>query len=112
LLGGKRGKKMAVDERSRHQLYQKLQEVLGAEDATTLMEHLPTGGVGQLATKDDLTATRNDLRAVREDLEHKIDAVKHELLTEIHRTARNLTLSLTTIMAVLNGIVFAALKLS
>jgi hypothetical protein len=96
---------MAVDERSRHQLYQRLQEVLGAEDAATLMEHLPTGGVAQLATKDDL-------RATRDDLERRIDAVEQRLLTEIHRTARNLTLSLTTIMAVLNGIVFTALKLS
>jgi hypothetical protein len=46
--------------------------------------------------------------ATKDDLE----ALKHELLTEIRRTARNLTLSLTTIMAVLNGIIFTALKLS
>jgi hypothetical protein len=84
---------MAVDERSRHQLYQKLQEVLGPEEATILMEHLPAGGASRVATKDDL------------------EALEHRLLTEIHRTARNLTLSLTTIVAVLNGIVFAALKL-
>ena len=113
---------MAVNERSRHHLYQKLQEVLGVEDATTLMDHLPAGGVGQLATKDDLAAAKGELKqeiqAVRQELNPKIDAVRHELLTEIHqvrteihRTARNLTLSLTTIMAVLNGIVFTALKL-
>jgi hypothetical protein len=95
---------MSVDERSRHQLYQRLQEVLGAEEAGTLMEHLPPGGVGQLATREDLNITR-------EELERKIDAMRHELLTEIHRTARHLTLSLTTIVAVLNGIVFTALKL-
>lgn len=84
---------MSVDERSRHRLYQKLQEVLGTEEATILMEHLPAGGASRVATKDDL------------------EALEHRLLTEIHRTARNLTLSLTTIVAVLNGIVFAALKL-
>jgi hypothetical protein len=102
---------MSVDERSRHRLYERLQEVLGSEEATTLMEHLPAGGAGQLATKDDLSGVREDLRATRAELEHKLDVVRHELLTEIHRTARNLTLSLTTIMAVLNGIVFTALKL-
>ena len=96
---------MTVDEQSRHLLYRRLQEVLGQAEATTLMEHLPAGGVGRLATKDDL-------RAVRDELEHKIDAARHELLTEIHRTTRHLTLSLSTIMAVLNGIVFTALKLS
>jgi hypothetical protein len=95
---------MPVDERSRHRLYERLQEVLGPEEAGTLMEHLPGGGVGQLATK-------GDLRATREELEHRIDTVRHELLAEMHRTARNLTLSLTTIIAVLNGIVFTALKL-
>jgi hypothetical protein len=111
LLGWRRRNRIAVDERSRHQLYQKLQEVLGQEEATTLMEHLPTGGVGQLATKNDLLAVRTDLERKIDGLDHKVDAVRHELLAEIHRTARNMTLSLTTIMAVLNGIVFAALKL-
>jgi hypothetical protein len=84
---------MSVDERSRHQLYQKLQEVLGAEEATTLIAHLPPGGAGRVATKEDL------------------EAFERDLITEIHRTARNLTLSLTAIMAVLNGIIFTALKL-
>ncbi|MGH2766243.1 MAG: hypothetical protein ACRDKA_10070 [Actinomycetota bacterium] len=82
-----------MDERSRHQLHQRLEEVLGAEEAVTLMAHLPPGGTSRLATKDDL------------------EAVKHELLAEIHRTARNLTLSLTTIMAVMIGIVFTAVRL-
>jgi hypothetical protein len=102
---------MTVDEQSRHRLYRRLQEVLGQDEATTLMEHLPTGGVGELATKDDLRLVKDDLSAVRDELRHEIQAVRHELLTEIHRTARYLTLSLTTIMAVLNGIVFTALKL-
>jgi hypothetical protein len=84
---------MSVDERSRHQLYRKLEQVLGSEEAGTLMAHLPPSGASELATKQDLR-----------ELEHK-------LLAEIHRTARNLTLSLTTIIGVLNGIVFTALKL-
>jgi hypothetical protein len=75
------------------------------------MEHLPTGGASQLATKDDLLALRAALERRIDDLDHKADAIEHRLLTEIHRTARQLTLSLITIMAVLNGIVFAALKL-
>ena len=35
---------MAIDERSRHRLYQKLEQVLGPEEATVLMEHLPPVG--------------------------------------------------------------------
>ena len=57
-------------------------------------------GAAQCRSMSGRAATRDDL-----------EALKHELLTEIHRTARNMTSSLTTIMAVLNGIVFTALKL-
>ena len=45
--------------------------------------------------------------ATKDDLE----ALENRLLTEIPRTARNLIMSLTTIVAVLNGIVFTALEL-
>jgi hypothetical protein len=85
---------MSVDERSRHQLYERLREVLGPEEATTLMAHLPQGGSNRVATKDDLAA------------------LESRLLAEIHRSTRSLTLSLTTIVAVLNGIVFTALKVT
>ena len=35
---------MAIDERSRHELFVRLEEVLGEEHATVLMEHLPPVG--------------------------------------------------------------------
>ena len=34
-------------------MYQRLEEVLGAEEATTLMEHLPPTGWGDVARKSD-----------------------------------------------------------
>lgn len=45
---------MAITEPSRHKLYQRLEAVLGAEEADTLMEHLPPVGWASVATKDDL----------------------------------------------------------
>jgi len=102
---------MAVVERSRHHLDQRLQEFLGDEEAVTLMAHLPAGGVGQLATKDDLRSTEERLEHKIEVLRHGMNAMRHELRGDIHRTARTLMLSLTTVMAILNGIVFTALKL-
>jgi hypothetical protein len=45
---------MVVDERSRHALYRRLEEVLGPEAATTLIEHLPPVGWADVATKHDL----------------------------------------------------------
>lgn len=45
---------MAITEQSRSELYQRLDEVLGDEHATTLMEHLPPTGWADVATKQDL----------------------------------------------------------
>ena len=45
---------MVVDDRSRHELYRRLEEVLGMEAATTLIEHLPPAGWAEVATKQDL----------------------------------------------------------
>ena len=81
-------------ERSRHQLHQRLREVLGPEEAGTLMAHLPPGGYTELATKSDLLA------------------LKHEVLADFHRAIRNQTLTFVTIVAVLNGVVFTALSFS
>ena len=41
---------MAISEESRHHLYLPLKAVLGAEEATTLMEHLPPVGWADVAT--------------------------------------------------------------
>jgi len=54
---------MAVDERARHQLYNRVVEVLGEEEAVILMAHLPPGGYPNFATKQDLL-----------DLEHRLKA--------------------------------------
>lgn len=55
---------IAVDERSRHELYRKLEEVLGPDPASTMMAHLPPVGWADVATKHDLAALeeRLDLR--------------------------------------------------
>jgi len=45
---------MAIDERTRHQLFLRLEEVLGDDEANTLMEHLPPVGWADVVTKHDL----------------------------------------------------------
>jgi hypothetical protein len=45
---------MTVDEASRHDIYLKLEAVLGRDAAMTLMEHLPPVGWADVATKRDL----------------------------------------------------------
>ncbi|CAN5688083.1 hypothetical protein BH20ACT1_BH20ACT1_08770 [soil metagenome] len=105
---------MPVDERSRHQLFNHLDDVLGPEDAATLIEHLPPVGWADVATKRDLDALelRIDQRFVsvdhrfdqidqrfdqmdqsiderfvwfEEKFNLRLEAVKHELIAMFHR---------------------------
>ena len=60
---------MAIDERSRHEPHQRLDDVLGPDAAGTLMAHLPPVGWSEVATKTDLTRLeeRMDARFVHVD---------------------------------------------
>ena len=59
---------MAIDERSRHLLFQRLETILGADEATTLMEHLPPVGWADVAR-------RSDLETLRESVDRRFDEV-------------------------------------
>jgi hypothetical protein len=75
---------MPVDERSRHILFLKLEEVLGSEEATILMEHLPPVGWADVATKRDLdqqgVMTKRDLDQLAE-----VNAAEHRKLEQTFR---------------------------
>jgi hypothetical protein len=92
---------MPVDERSRHQLYRKLDELMGAQEATTLMELLPPSGWGDVARKQDLEAFR---LATRQDLE----ALRLELHADMDRLARRLVMWTSSMMVALTALAFAA----
>jgi hypothetical protein len=94
---------MSMYEHSRHELHEQLREVLGPKAAGTLMSHLPPGGFERLATKDDL-------RETEERLGLRMEAMRQELRAEMHQMGRSLMLSMTTVMAVMLGILFAALR--
>ena len=55
---------MAITHRQRLSMHTKLTEVMGPDDAETLMEHLPTVEWDQIATKDDVRAS--ELRILSE----------------------------------------------
>jgi phytoene dehydrogenase-like protein len=65
---------MPVDERSRHALYLRLEQVLGHEEAATLMESLPSTGWSDVATKRDLEHLAEVNRQEHQALEHRLMA--------------------------------------
>lgn len=106
---------MAVTEESRHQLYQRLEELLGHDEATTLMEHLPPVGWADVATTRDLSVTE---AAVRADLREEIGGLRVELREEIaglrvelHRELRVQLLAMLAANATLAAIAFGAARL-
>ena len=109
---------MAVDERARAAIYEKLEAAFGAKVASDVMEHLPKGGASGIATKPDLEALEQRLRAELaskkdlEILEHKLMREITEVRSEVHRTTKNIVLSMTPVLVALNGIMFAALRLT
>ena len=74
---------MAITEETRHQLFQRLEQVLGADEAATLMQHLPPVGWADVATKHDLEQQRmalsSDIELVRVQLGNEITTLRTEL---------------------------------
>jgi hypothetical protein len=87
---------MAISEESRHHLYRRLEEVLGPEEAATLMEHLPPVGWADVATKRDLDTLRRDIEAsvvaTRQDIESLALATKYGF-DDVRREIREVTLA-------------------
>lgn len=70
---------MAIDEQSRHRMYLKLEEILGQQEARTLMEHLPPVGWADVATKRDLDALSDSNRREHERIETVLRQEMHTL---------------------------------
>jgi hypothetical protein len=66
---------MAIDERARHELHRKLEEVLGADEAATLMAHLPPVGWADVATKHDVILLKGDLAQLEERMNLRFEMV-------------------------------------
>jgi hypothetical protein len=122
---------MSVDEISRIRLARRAVEVFGEAEAATLMEHLPLGGVSNLATKDDLkilgaelrlemSELRSELRGEMSDLRADFGTLRGEfgtlrgefgeLRAYIEERFHRQTITMITTMSALMGILFVALK--
>ncbi len=88
---------MALEEQSRNRLYNRLEEVLGPDEAKSLMSLLPAVGWADVATKHDVALLKQDLMRLRQDfiqfeerfeerMDVKLGALKSELRAEMFRT--------------------------
>ena len=66
---------MATTEHARHRLYQRLNELIGSDEADTLMELLPPTGWADVATKQDLAHHAEATNARIDALGTRIDAL-------------------------------------
>lgn len=71
---------MAVDESSRHLLYEQAARALGTEAADVLMNHLPPAGWSDLARRGDV---EHETALLRADLTATIAGVRTELRGDI-----------------------------
>ena len=96
---------MAIDERARHQLFQKLEQVLGTDEASILMEHLPPVGWADVATKRDLDQLRAELRG-----EFRAE-LRGALLEQSHRFTMQMIALNSGLALAVAGLAFAAARL-
>jgi hypothetical protein len=107
---------MASNGDDRYRLHQHLEEVLGRDDANTLMEHLPPTGWANVATKDDVEHLRVstthhldqlraqmvhefELRDVRfERIEQRFDSFRLEMKADMERAFRMQTFAIVGLM--------------
>jgi len=92
---------MALDERTRHALHTRLEEVLGPEHAAAAMTAYPAAGE-ELATKRDL-----------HELKFEIEAMLHrEIHTAISSHTRTILLGLIGTMVTTGGFLLAAVGIA
>ena len=92
---------MAMTEEQRHELYTRLEEVLGMGPATTLMEGMPPVGWADVATKRDLEHLEARIDFVEARLEAKFDAaLERALRQQANRFLVGMGAMLTLLLAV------------
>jgi hypothetical protein len=113
---------MTISEETRHHLYLRLEAVLGAEEAATLMEHLPPVGWADVATKRDLDAlavavkheiegTRRDIEGLAEGTRRDIEGLEMKFNARLERELRLMTWRLVTVVIAVGSLVIAGVRL-
>jgi hypothetical protein len=104
---------MAIDERARHELHRKLEQVLGADEAATLMSHLPPVGWADVATKHDLAQLEERMNLRFESIDRRFDSMEERFDGKLDRFRGEIfeamaKQSRATVIAVLGSILTVA----
>lgn len=86
---------MSVTERARHELHERLVELMGRNHTETLMECLPPTGWGDVVT--------------REYLDLRLDALEHRLTSVVESRARQTNAALTTTVLSLSAVLITVI---
>ncbi len=78
---------MAISEEARHRLFGRLEAVLGAEEAATMMAHLPPMGWGEVSTRHDVeglgVALRGEMAVLGAELRSEMAQLGGELRSDM-----------------------------
>jgi hypothetical protein len=96
---------MAVDERRRQQMYRKLEEILGPDEAVTLMEYLPSAGWDDVARKSDLERVLGEMGRLEDRLTAKLES-------KLNSQTKALVGLMTGQVVAVAGLAFAAARLA
>jgi hypothetical protein len=103
---------MAIDERARHRLYERLEAVLGPDEAAILMEHLPPVGWADVATKRDLDALEAGVRRELDLIHRDIEGLRADGLHQTRTMILAMITTMTTAVRAVGGLAFAAARLT
>jgi hypothetical protein len=107
----RKGCAVAITEESRYQLFQRLEEMLGREGVSTLMELLPPVGWADVATKRDVDQLRVALDSRIDALDAKVERLEVGLRAEMSREQRNQTLAIIGANTTITALLLAAFQL-
>jgi hypothetical protein len=94
---------MELDERTRQELFRRLDDVLGPQYAEALMSYLPPVGWADVATKRDLDLMSAKFEAM---LHREIGGLRSEMVKQ----TRGLFFALAGLMVTMSGIMLAAIR--
>jgi len=98
---------MTITNESRYHLHQRLEEVLGPEEASVLMEHLPPVGWADVATRRDLDALEDRMGLRFDAMDLRFESMELRLQLLLQREIRQFQARILAVMFSLASVLIA-----